>query len=144
MLLLVLFASLAFPIFWSSAKASASQSIENSAQAARLSLAAKLPALAEEVRPPYWENPDRVFQGSANELKALYFDGKGDGYLTLRKESDTRLSLATPDLQISIDNLPGLALDWWKKDTRIIGVTVQWLQKGTTMEFHVAWGSFLL
>lgn len=144
MLLLVLFASLAFPIFWSSAKASASQSVENAAQAARLSLASKLPRLAEEVRPPYWENPDKVFQGSANELKAFYFDGKDDGYLALRKESESRLSMTTSELTLSIDNLPGLALDWWKKDKRIIGFTVQWLQNDKIMEFHASCGSFLL
>ena len=85
-----------------------------------------------------------MFQGSANELKAFYFDGKDDGYLALRKESESRLSMTTSELTLSIDNLPGLALDWWKKDKRIIGFTVQWLQNDKIMEFHAACGSFLL
>jgi hypothetical protein len=145
MFLLILFASLAFPIFWGTAKADTAHAVESAAQAARLSLAAYLPRLAEEVRPPYWENPEKVFQGSGGtELKAFYRDGAADGTLVFRKEGDARLAIVSSDSTLFIDNLPDLALDWWKKDDRIIGVTVQWKQQEKIMEFHASWGSFIL
>jgi hypothetical protein len=54
------------------------------------------------------------------------------------------LSLVTPEASFFIDNLPGLAVDWWKKDKKIVGFTVQWRQGKETMEFHASWGSFIL
>jgi len=142
--LLTAFAALVFPIFWGTSKATAAHAVDNAAQRAKLSLATLLPRLTEEVRPPYWENPDKVFQESGTEWKALYHNGKVDDFLTLRKEGESRLSLVTPEATLSIDNLPGLAVDWWKKDKEIVGFTVQWQQGRETMEFHASWGSFIL
>ena len=142
--LLTVFAALAFPVFWGASKANTSHSITAAAQRARLSLSTILPRLCEEVRPPYWTNPDKVFQSSGTEWKVYYRNGKDSDFLILRKESESRLSLATSDSNVSIDNLNGLAVDWWKQDKRIIGFRIQWLQDNQTMEFHAAWGSFIL
>ena|GEM_PF-3531601 len=142
--LLTAFAALVFPIFWGTNKATAAHAVDNAAQRARLSLATLLPRLTEEVRPPYWENPGKVFQESGTEWKAFYRNGSVNDFLTLRKESESRLSLVTPEATLSIDNLPGLAVDWWKKDKEIVGFTVQWQQGRETMEFHASWGSFIL
>jgi hypothetical protein len=143
-LLLVLFAAIAFPILWSSARANTAHSVETAAQRARLSVATLLPRLTEEVRPPYWENQGKVFQDSANEWKAFYRNGKESDFLIVRKEGESRLRLVTSDTSFLLDNLPELSVDWWKKKERIVGITVQWKQGVRTVEFHAAWGSFLL
>jgi hypothetical protein len=142
--LLTLFAAIAFPILWSSAKANVAHSLETAAQRARLSVATVLPRLTEEIRLPYWQNPKKVFQSSGNELKVLYRNGQESEFLILRKEGGSRLSLVTSDASFSIDNLPGLAIDWWKKEDRIVGFTLHWRQGTETAEFHASWGSFLL
>ena len=142
--LLTAFAALVFPVFWGTSKATAAHAVDNAAQRARLSLATILPRLTEEVRPPYWENPDKVFRETGTEWRALYRNGRDDDFLTLKKESESRLSLVTPGAVFSIDNLPGLTVDWWKKDKKIVGFTVQWRQGRETMEFHASWGSFIL
>ncbi len=144
MFLLVLFASLAFPIFWSSAKATTSHSLDITAQRAKLTLATVLPRFSEQVRPPYWGNPDTVFQSSGSEWKAFYRNGDATDFLLLRKESESRLSLVTSDATVAIDNLPGLSVDWWIKDKRILGFTVHWQHHNEIQEFHAAWGSFIL
>jgi hypothetical protein len=144
MFLLVLFASLAFPLFWGATKASTAQALENTAQQSRLTLVSLLPRLSAEVLPPYWENPAEGFAISGAEYRADYFDGEGGSFLVLRKEGEARLVLATPKASFSIDNLPGLALDWWKKDGRTIGFMVTWRQGAKAMEFRSAWGSFPL
>jgi hypothetical protein len=144
MLLLVLFAALAFPLYWSTNKATAAHEISDAAQRSRLSLVTFLPRLTNDVRPPYWENPDKVFSSSGDELTAQFYGGNKDESLKLRKESDSRLSLTTPSLTLSIDNLPGVAIDWWKKEDRIVGFTVSWRQGSDKEQFHAAWGSFTL
>ncbi len=142
--LLVAFAALVFPIYWGTHPASAASGLENAAQRSELSLATVLPRLCAEIQPPYWANPQTAFQKSGSECRALFLDGKQDGYLAVRKDTDSRLSLVTADLTVSIDNLPGVTVDWWEKDKRIIGITIQWRRGADTMEFHAAWGSFTL
>lgn len=142
--LLTVFAALVFPVFWSMSKASTSHAVENAAQQSKLTLVTILPRLAEEVRPPYWASQEKVFQQSGSECKVLYRNGKADDFLIFRKESDSSLSLVTTEETLSIDNLPGVTVDWWEKDERIVGVTVQWRQGRETVEFHAAWGSFIL
>jgi hypothetical protein len=144
MFLLVLFASIAFPILWSTTKATAAHALGNVAQQSRLSLVSMLPRFTEEVLPPYWENPGKVFACEGSEYKIAYLDGDRDGFLVLRKEGESRLSIATPKTILFIGNLPELALDWWKKDGRTIGITVKWRQGTDAMEFHSSWGSFTL
>lgn len=144
MFLLVLFASFAFPLIWGTTRATAAHDLENAALRSKLSLVTLLPRLTEEVRPPYWENPEKLFVNAANEYKVEYGEGESAHSLIIRKESDARLSLATRESGFTIDNLPGLGLDWWKKDERIIGITVRWRQGDETAEFHSAWGSFPL
>jgi len=144
MLLLTLFAILGFSLYWGSAKASASQAMNNAVLQAKLSLATYLPRLAAEVRPPYWLSPDAVFQSSGNEWKASYLNGDRDDSLILRTDGPSRLSLITPRMSMTIDNLPDLAVDWWQKDGRIIGVTVHWRQGDGAVDFHAAWGTFIL
>jgi hypothetical protein len=142
--LLTAFAALVFTIFWGTSKVTAAHAVDNASQRARLSLATVLPRLTEEIRPPYWGNPGKVFQESGTEWKVLYRNGKVDDFLTLKKEGESRLSLVTADATLSIDNLPDLTVDWWKKDKEIVGFTVQWRQGKETMEFHASWGSFIL
>lgn len=144
MFLLTVFAALAFPVFWGASKAKTSHSITAAAQRTRLSLSTILPRLCEEVRVPYWANRDKVFQSSGTEWKVYYRNGKDSDFLILRKESESRLGLVTSETNISIDNLNGLAVDWWKQEKRIIGFKVQWQQNNQTMEFHASWGSFIL
>jgi hypothetical protein len=81
--LLTVFAALVFPIYWGTSKATAAHAIDNAAQRARLSLATILPRLTEDVRPPYWENPEKVFQESGTEWKAFYRNGMPNDFLTL-------------------------------------------------------------
>jgi hypothetical protein len=142
--LLVLFSSIVFSVLWSATKAAAAHALENAAQQSRLSLVSMLPRFTEEVLPPYWENPDRVFASEGDEYRAAYDKGRGDKFLVSRKESSTRLSIATSEASMSIDNLPELALGWWKKDGRTIGMTIKWRQGSEPMEFHASWGSFTL
>ena len=142
--LLVAFASLVFPLFWGSGRANASAAVENAAQRAELTLASVLPPLCEEVHPPYWARQESVFQASGTEWKALYYNGKEDEFLVVKKDGDSRLTLVTGDRTLSIGNLPGLSVDWWEKDKRIIGITVQWHRGSRTRQFHAAWGSLAL
>ena len=142
--LLSAFAATAFPLFWGASKASASHSVSNAERRADLSVAMILPRFCDEVRPPYWANPDKVFQSAGNDLKAFYYNGKKEDFLILRKENDTRLALVTSDASVSIDNLSDLNVDWWTKEKKIVGVTVTWRRNGQTMEFHASWGSFIL
>jgi hypothetical protein len=139
-----LFASLAFPIFWSTSKAATSHTLDITAQRATLLLATTLPRLSDEVRPPYWENPATVFQSSGSQWKAFYRNGSATDFLLLRKDSDSRLSLVTPDAVVTIDNLPGLSVEWWEKDSRILGFTVCWRHQNELRTFHASWGAFLL
>jgi hypothetical protein len=144
MLLLVLFAVLAFPLYWSASKAGAAHGIDNAAQRARLTLASVLPRLTEDVRPPYWENQEKIFSSSGGELSACFYGGKKDDRLILRKAGDSRLSMTTPSMTLSIDDLKGLGLDWWTVDGRIVGLTVSWTRGSETMRFRAAWGAFTL
>ncbi len=142
--LLVAFAGLVLPLFWGSSRANAAAVVENAAQRSELTLASVLPRLCSEVRPPYWARQERVFQASGNEWKARFVNGREEGCLVVKREGDSRLSLATEDRTLSIGNLPGLAVDWWEKDERIIGITVQWRRGAELREFHAAWGAFAL
>jgi hypothetical protein len=144
MFLLVLFASLASPLLWGTTKAAAAHDLENAVLQSKLRLVTLLPRLTEELRPPYWENPEKLYVNAGNEYKVEYGEGALALSLIMRKESDSRLSLATRESYFTIDNLPGIGLDRWKKDERIIGITVRWRQGGETAEFHSAWGSFPL
>jgi hypothetical protein len=144
MLLLVLFASLAFPLLRGATRAGAAHDAENAVLQSRLSLATLLPRLTEEVRPPYWENPEKVFAGAGDEYRVAYGEGEGAFSLILRKDGDSRLILATSNADFMIDELPGLDLDWWKEGERIIGIRIRWRQDGETAEFHAAWASFPL
>jgi hypothetical protein len=142
--LLTVFAALIFPVFWSTSRATTAHAMFNAVQRSKLSLATVLPRLTDEVRPPYWVSQEKVFLKAGTEWRALYRNGRADDFLVLRKEGDSRLSLVTSEGTLSIDNLPGLSIDWWEKNKRIIGVTVQWRQGTETMEFHASWGSFIL
>ncbi len=142
--LLSAFAAVVFPIFWSASKASAASNAESAAQRSELSLVTVLTRLCAEVHPPYWADPQQVFLESGSELKALYRDGRKDDFLAVQKEGDSRLSLATAEVTVQIDNLPGLSVGWWEKDKRIIGITVQWQRGSEVREFHAAWGAFPL
>jgi hypothetical protein len=144
MFLLVLFSSIIFSVLWSATKATAAHDLDNAAQQSRLSLVSMLPRFTEEILPPYWENPDKVFVSDGDEYRAAYDKGQGDSFLVVRKESATRLSIATSDASLSIGNLPELALGWWRKDGRTIGITISWRRGSETTEFHASWGSFTL
>ncbi len=141
--LLAAFSSLVFTLFWATTKADVAHTTVTAFQQARLLVAAYVPKLTDEIHPPYWVNQDRAFQNQGTDWKVFYRQGDPANFLIFRKKSDSRLDLVTPDSTLSIDNLPGLVLDWWKKDGRIIGVTVQWQGKETTV-FHAAWGSLVL
>ncbi len=142
--LLVVFAGLIFPLFWGSGRANAAAAVSNAAQRSELTLASVLPPLCDQVRPPYWARQESTFEVSGTEWKAGYYNGKKDGWLVVRRDGNSRLSLVTADRTVSIDNLPGLSVDWWEKDKRIIGITVQWRRGSETRQFHAAWGSLAL
>jgi len=142
--LLVAFASLVFPLFWGSGRANAAAAVENAAQRAELTMASVLPPLCEQVRPPYWVRQESAFQASGTEWKAHYCNGREDESLVVKKEGDSRLTLVTGDRTLSIGNLPGLSVDWWEKDKRIIGITIRWHRGPRTRQFHAAWGSLAL
>jgi len=144
MLLLSIFAVMAFPVFWGASKASTSHSVTAAAQRAKLSLATVLPRFCDEVRPPYWEKADKVFQASGSEWKAFYYEGKESDFLIIRKAGASRLDLVTPEVTVSLDNLKEVSVDWWKQEKRVIGLKVQWRQGNQVMEFHASWGSFIL
>ena len=144
MFLLAAFSSLVFTLFWGTSKASAAHGSETAAEQSKLSLATYLPRLTEEVHPPYWANPDKVFENQGNDWKVYYRDGEDANFLIIRKKGDTQLDLVTPDATLSIKNLTGLSVDWWKKNDRIIGISVKWLEAKTPNEFHAAWGSLVL
>ena len=144
MLLLSLFALLGFSLYWGSAKAETANALANASIRSRLALASSLPRLASQVRPPYWEKPGTIFQSSGRSWTAHYFEGVKDEVLTLCVEGPSRLGIKTQDLNVSIDNLPDLSVDWWEKDGRIIGFVIAWSQDGAARDFHAAWGSFLL
>jgi hypothetical protein len=144
MLLLSLFASLAFPLYWSANKAAAEQGMSNAAQAATLTLVTLLPSLTEEVRPPYWIGQDRLIEGSTSEWRVAYYRGDKDSLLVLRTEGESRLRLTAGGDAIVIDNLCGLRVDWWKKGERTIGFTVSWRRGAETQEFHAAFGGLPL
>jgi len=144
LLLLSLFAVLGFSLYWSTAKATAAEAVDDASQRAKLALATLLPRLSGEVRVPYWENPDAVFHNSGSEWKVDYLGGVQSDSLILRIEDGSNLRISTSQFDSSIDGLPSLAVDWWKKDGRIIGFTIQWLQGGEERAFHASWGALLL
>ena len=141
--LLTAFSSLAFTLFWTSTKADMAHNALTAAQQARQAMAIYLHRLTEEIRIPYWANPDKVFQDQGSEWKVFYLNGDPDDFLILRLH-ESGLDLVSKDSSLSINNLPNLSLDWWKKDGRIIGVLVHWLQGTETVAFHAAWGAQVL
>lgn len=138
--LLATFSILVFTLLWATSKASAAQGAESASEQSKLALATFLPRLTEQVHPPYWAREDKTFENTGNDWKAFFRDGQDSNFLILRKQGNTQLDLVTPDSTISIKNLPELVIQWWKKNDRIIGVSVKWANN----EFHAAWGSFLL
>jgi hypothetical protein len=139
--LLLLFVSLVYPILYSVSRGYASHHAANDVLEARLSVTTRLAAVAAQVTPPYWENPDSVFTNEGSSWTAHYWHGDHDKTLVLSQESPGRLKLTTDDGTLLFDHLPPLTIDWWKKDGRTLGWQIQGLTD--TKAFHVAWGSFL-
>jgi hypothetical protein len=145
MLLIVLFAALAFPLYWSANKATLSLEANNALERSALTLATILPRLTAEIRPPYWESPDHIFASSGDALSVRFFGGSKDGVLNFRKDGDSRLVITTPTGSFAIGNLQGLSLGWWKTDDdRIVGIVAEWAQGRKKVQFHAAWGSYSL
>jgi hypothetical protein len=142
--LLVLFASIAFSLYWGAHKAAVSQELGNAEQRARLRVATVLPRMTEKVQPPYWASSSDIFTSDGEALKAFFFDGKKDSFLELRSENNSRLVIQTDGSRIAIDDLPGLKIAWWEKDERIVGYRISWQSGSQAREFHAAWGAFIL
>ena len=142
--LLAAIATLAFSLYWSASKASAANEIENAALRARLTLVTMLPRATSSIRPPYWGDPERIFTSSGGSLSADYFDGAKGSLLVIKRLNDSGIAIVSPDLEIGIGDLPGVSIDWWKNEGRIIGVVVGWRQGKKTNFFHAAWGAFVL
>jgi hypothetical protein len=142
--LLAAFSGLVFTLFWSTTRANVAHTAVTVSQQARMSVVIDLPRLTEEIHPPYWVDPDKVFENEGTDWKVYYRQGDQANFLILRQKSETRLDLVTPDSTLSIGNLPGLSVDWWKTGGRIIGFTVQWQQGRDVTVFHAAWGSLVL
>ena len=141
MALLLLFAALAYPIFYSMTKGYATHHAANDALESKLALTTRLAAMAAQVAPPYWENPDTVFTREGSSWTVKYWQGDQDKTLVLTQESPSRLELSSDTGTMLFDHLSPLAVDWWKKDGRILGWQVTW--PDGSKPFHVAWGSFL-
>lgn len=144
MLLLALFAALAFPLYWSASKASAAQGLETAARRSELVLATALPRFTEAVRIPYWSKPESAFSESGSECSAAFYGGDSEARLALRKDGPSRLRITSPEGSLAIDGLPELGLAWWKKGERTIGITVSWSRGSERVELRSAWGSFPL
>jgi hypothetical protein len=138
--LLLLFAALSYPQFYSLIKGFTTHHAANSALEARLGLITRLTRLSAEVRPPYWENPGTVFQRDGTTWTVQYWRGDHDKTLVLSADAPDHLKATTPDGALEFNHVPPVTIDWWKKNDRIIGWQLQW-QDGSP-PFHLAWGAF--
>ncbi|NNM66881.1 MAG: hypothetical protein HKM06_02590 [Spirochaetales bacterium] len=143
-ILLILFASLIFPLYWGTTHADMAHETRTAAQQAQLTLLSALPQFTADVQPPYWVNPENFAQRDDQEWKISFWKGKAKEYLVFKKLDDDTLVIKTPKSQFRIPSLPNLTISWWKKEKRVIGLAVSWEENGRKQSLHAAWGGELL
>jgi len=140
-LLLLVFSALSFPILYGNGKALTAHAVTDSALESRLLLLTQLSQFTGRVKIPYWVNAKKPFEQSGDTWQVSYWDGNDQESLALSKRGGG-LVLKSPQSTLTIQHLPNLKLDWWTKDDRILGYTVQWSDGPQTTVFHAAWGAF--
>jgi hypothetical protein len=109
----------------------------------RESLVTILPEVCQRVRVPEWASAERSFTSSEGTWTALWWDGEENQRVTVSVASGM-VSVVSPLGTWKWGTLTGVKVDWWTKDSRVVGLKVQWTEDGQKRALALPWGGLPL
>lgn len=143
-LVLTLFSAAVFALYWSETRMAGTLGKSLSSEEGELALARTLPGIAARVRVPLWGNSRSVFTREGERLRVAYWDGSRDAAILIGPDDRGIFRIEGPGLDMTIGSLGRVAVDFWRKEGRIIGCEVEWIHDGRTRRLRAAWGALPL